>query len=322
MDPALLGALLHDLAAARTGFDTLVLFWLGEPTLHPHFSTIYQEILRLNERAGIFGRVEVHTNATRLFAGSGRVAVNRARTEQVWHFSLDAARSSTWRRIKGTTADFRAIERSIKELIDWKSTTGAPWPRLVLQFILSSRNVDEAAHFKYRWERVFRARDLPVVAAVGRVPPGTSDVIFFRQPDCPTAEEQARENLLFKSASAALGLPVPELAASTTELRKQAVCSGHWKSPVIAWNGDLTVCTRDSNLALKVGNLRETPFSRLWWGPEMTARRAALAAGDLSMTPACRGCFIPGSGNYVPISPLEIRRLAEWAALDTQEDPS
>jgi radical SAM protein with 4Fe4S-binding SPASM domain len=292
-------------------FDSLVLFWLGEPLLHPHFASMYQEILRVNEKAGTFGRVEVHTNGTRL-ASHLALPVNEARTEQVWHFSLDAARSATWRRLKGSLGGFRDVEKAIEALASRKASRGAPWPRMVLQFILSSRNVDEAAHFRYRWERAFRTRGLPLSCAAGAVPAGPEDLVFFRQLDCPTPEAQARENRVFDLAVAALGLETRRGARASSRPPEATPCSGHWKSPVIGWDGEVTVCTRDARFDLKVGNVRDTPFSELWWGPVLAERRRRLAEGDLSLTEACGGCFIPGSENHAPLARAELLRQRAW----------
>jgi radical SAM protein with 4Fe4S-binding SPASM domain len=314
--------LMADLEEARARFDTLVLYWLGEPLLHPDFTTIYQDVLRRNELGRVFGRIEVHTNATRLAERGWRVAVNRAHTEQIWYFSLDAARSATWRILKtgsnsaftpGTS--FRAVERSIERMLRWKSETGAPNPRLVLQFVLSNRNIDEAAHFRFRWERAFRSAGLKVVSAAGHVPPGRDDVVFFKQPDCDTPEELLAQNRIFRAGAAALGLSTVEMdvpAACAAVRTPIGPCSGHWKSPVVGWDGQVTVCTQDSSFQIKLGSLLEQPFTELWWGSDATARRRAVASGDLASVPLCRECSVPVSMRHPRLSKVELQRQRQW----------
>ena len=38
--------LFEDLAQSGGGFDTLILFWLGEPLIHPHFGRIWRAAMR------------------------------------------------------------------------------------------------------------------------------------------------------------------------------------------------------------------------------------------------------------------------------------
>ena len=58
--------LFSDLTAVQAHFDTLILFWLGEPLLHPHFTEIYQSALRHAVKHTLFDNIEVHSNAALL----------------------------------------------------------------------------------------------------------------------------------------------------------------------------------------------------------------------------------------------------------------
>ena len=90
------------------------------------------------------------------------------------------------------------------------------------------------------------------------------------------------------------------------------VCSAFWKSPVIGWDGELTVCTRDSHLANRVGNVREHRFSDLWWGPSMASRRRRVERKNYEGLPPCGDCFIPRSANYSELDAVEIQRQSAW----------
>jgi hypothetical protein len=72
------------------------------------------------------------------------------------------------------------------------------------------------------------------------------------------------------------------------------------------------MCTRDNRHTLRVGNLRNTPFSELWWGPEMAARRDHVAHGDYGGLTLCQTCFIPRSSNYTDVGGGEIAAHAGW----------
>lgn len=299
-------AVFADLRGVGARFDTLILFWLGEPLLHPAFGAIYQAALR-TASTGVFEKIELHTNATHLTADKVRVALNLAPVPQVWHLSLDAATRPTYRRIKGADR-FDLVEANVLGFLDAKAARGARWPRPVFQFIVSDNNAEEVATFRARWEDACRSRGLPVRAAAQVVPPGEDAVVFFRQLDCPTPDEQARQNVVFRDTMGKAGLALPREDRSPTVLNEQnvAVCSCFWKSPVIGWDGTVTTCTRDNRLGNALGNVQDAPFSSLWWGSEMAARRSRVARVDYGGLAVCASCFIPRSSNSTDITAAEI----------------
>ena len=319
LDPALLEGLLDDLARVGGGFDALILFWLGEPLIHPHFGRAFRAGLRAAERHGTFGKIEVHSNGTHLDARQARALLNRAATPQVLHFSLDAATQSTYLRVKGLDR-FAQVEANLDGFLALRARTGARWPRPVFQFIVGENNVAEAAAFRDRWEGRCRSLGLPVRAAAGHVPPGDDAVVFFRQLDCPTPESQERHNALFRAEMARQGLEVPPEAARGEAVAPEnlSACSGFWKSPVVSWDGFVTTCTRDNRLDNAVGNLAEAPFSELWWGRRMAAHRAAVAQGDYAGLDLCATCFIPRSLNHAALSDDDITRQAAWDAAEAR----
>lgn len=307
LDPALAEALFADLARVGARFDVLLPFWLGEPLLHPEFGVIHRAAVRAAVEAGTFGTIEVHTNATHLSEDRARVALNAAPVPQTWHLTLDADTRETYRAIKGADRFDQVVEQ-VDALVAAKARTGARWPRLVLQFIVSDRNVAEIPAFRARWTAAFTRRGLPVVAAAQGVPPGDASVLFFRQLDCRTPEEQATQNAVYRAAMLREGLALPRPEASPHRLdgENRAVCGCFWKSPVVGWDGQVTTCTRDNRLANRLGSLRDAPFSALWWGPTMAGWREQVARADYRGLDTCRSCFIPRSANYSGITPAEV----------------
>lgn len=307
LDPQLALDLFDDLAAVGARFTTLILFWLGEPLLHPHFGAIYRGALRAAQRHGIFDKIEVHSNATHLDAARIAGSLNRSPVPQVWHFSLDAISQQTYTPVKGRDR-FDKVQANLRAFLAEKARLQAPWPRPVFQFIVGSNNVHEVGAFRQFWEGECRRLGLPVRTAAQHVPPGDDAIVYFRQLDCPTAELQAQENAVFRRAMAKQRLALPREDRAPTQLEAQnlAPCSGYWKSPVVAWDGRLTVCTRDNLLENAVGNLSDTPFSQLWWGGALDARREKVAQGDYQGMPLCASCFIPRSSNHADISAVEI----------------
>jgi radical SAM protein with 4Fe4S-binding SPASM domain len=300
-------ALFADLAASGGAFDTLIPFWLGEPLVHPDFPTLYPAALRLAAEHGTFRRVELHTNATHLTRDRVRVALNAAPIPQTWHLTLDADTPETYRRVKGADR-FDTVVEHIRGLLAEKARTGARWPRPVLQFIVGRNNAHEAGAFLARWRRTCEDVGLPWRVAAQEVPPGEDVILYFRQLDAPTPEDQAAENRVYRATMESLGVSLPRADRSPTTLDgpNTSVCACFWKTPVIAWDGTVTTCTRDNRLENALGNLHDTPFSRLWWGQRARDWREAAAQADYRALPPCQGCFIPRSANTTDIRPDEI----------------
>jgi radical SAM protein with 4Fe4S-binding SPASM domain len=315
IDPALVHGLLEDLVRVGARFDTLILFWLGEPLLHPHFSEIWRAAVRAAVRHGTFGQIEVHTNGTHLDQRRVDSALNAADLRQVWHFSLDAISRDTYEAVKGLDR-FAQVQENVARFVTQRAERGAPWPRPVFQFIVGSNNVDEVGAFRAHWEQICQTAGSPVRAAAGHVPPGDDAIVFFRQLDCPTPADQERENAVFRAAMSEQGLLVPSHAAAGVQVRAHntSACSGFWKSPVIGWQGDVTTCTRDNHLENRVGNLNDDPFSALWWGDIMRDRRERVASGDYAGLKPCATCFIPRSMNYTGLDAEDVQRQAAWEA--------
>ena len=315
LEPSIFFDLMDDLEAVGARFGTLIPFWLGEPLLHPHFSALWRRGLRSAAMYGTFDKVEVHSNATHLTPDRTAALLNDSTIPTVLHLSLDAATAETYHRIKGMDR-FDKVETNIRHFISEKGRTGARGPRPVFQYIVGSNNVHEVGAFRKRWESVCRKAGVPVVAAAGHVPAGDEAVVFFRQLDCPTAEEQERENAVFREAMAAEGLALPPQAVKgeAVEASNLAPCSGFWKSPVVSWQGDLTVCTRDNLLQNRVGSLTEARFQDLWWGGVLGDRRARVATGDYAGLELCSTCFIPRSLNHVDLDAADVAATAAWQA--------
>jgi radical SAM protein with 4Fe4S-binding SPASM domain len=310
-DLQLANQLFADLAQASLHFDTLILFWLGDPLLHPQFCSIYQQALRFAARHKIFSKIEVHTNAVRMDINIIDALLNSSSIPQVIHFSLDAATADTYKKIKGKD-QFIAAARHCAFFLRTKVGRKALWPRPVFQFILGSNNVHEARNFRDHWLDVCTELNTPAQVVAGHVPQGIEPIIFFRQKDCPTREEQEQENALFREFTQKENIPVPPKPQDRIPTENLNPCSGFWKSPVLDWQGNLTFCTRDNTLKNSIGNIQKTPFSKLWLNHKTQSIRDRVAQGDYNSLPLCQDCFIPRSLNHTEISVEEISALSSY----------
>ncbi len=300
--------LFEDLAANGIAFDALIMFWLGDPIIHPEFSRIWQAAVRTAAAHQTFGKVELHTNATHLSPRLTQTLLNESSVPQVVHFSLDATDRDRYLQIKGMDR-YDKVVSNIEGFLTQKARLSARWPRPVFQFIVGSNNVDQAPDFQTQWSVACQERGLAVRTAAGHVPIGEDAVIFFLQLDCPTPEAQAAENKLFRDAALQMDLALPAQVQQGEQVAaaNHAICAGFWKSPVVSWDGAVTTCTRDSHLLNKVGSISEVPFSTLWFNETMRRRRSAVAQGDYSGLSVCQSCFIPKSLNYTGITSDEVQ---------------
>ena len=166
--------------------------------------------------------------------------------------------------------------------------------------------------FQKHWCDLGTELNTPVRVVAGHVPHGDDPVVFFRQKDCPTLEEQERENALFSNFAQQQNLTIPPKAQKEVPSTNLHPCSGFWKSPVIDWQGNLTFCTRDNTLKNSVGNIQKTPFPTLWFAQTTQSYRAKVAQGNYSELSLCQTCFIPRSLNHTEISSDEIQVFTSY----------
>ena len=307
LDPQIASKVFADLAKVGAKFDSFILFWWGEPLLHPHFLWIYQTALRMAVKHQIFGKIEVHTNAVLLSQTKIAGLLNNCSVPQVIHFSLDAATRETYNKIKGRDKLDDAVSNA-KSFYLQKQQRQAKWPRAILQYIVGSNNQHEVSPFRSSWEAFFSAHKISHRCAAGHVPNGEDAVIFFRQLDCPTPEKQMQENEIFRNSMSAEKIQLASDSWSSEAISAENLqpCSGFWKSPVIDWNGMLTTCTRDNELENVIGSLAVSSFSDLWWGSTMKDRRQKVRCGNYDDLSLCSSCFIPRSLNHATITLQEI----------------
>ncbi len=315
--------LLVDLKAAGLRFDNLVLFWLGEPLSNPDFVEIYELILEHTGDCEIFGKLEVHTNTFPLKEEIALAALNNRQIPQVWHLTMDAITKDTFAVIKGLDAFEKSQKQSLK-MVQLKGSTESKWPKLAMQFIVSDVNEGEAEEFVRFWTAAYEEAGLPIATTGFHVPSeGPENYIYLKSLDCPTPQEQERQNRVYVGLMKRLGLRSPvdpdaeEKVESEIPRELSTPCSGFFMTPTIGSDGRITMCTRDNSYHLVVGNLKDASFSKIWLdSPVLNRRRQMVARGDYSELPYCQTCFIPSSVNYSGITPEQISGFLGGAELE------
>ncbi len=321
MDTGLALDLLDELQDAGRRFHALMLFWLGEPLLHPDIVPIYRRAIDA-VRAGVFRRVELHTNAVLLDEEIAAAVADSPGGEQRWHLSLDAATPETYRAVKGRDV-FHRVEANVERLLDQRRARGNDDLTLAFQFIPQRRNASEARAFVARWRRALARRGRTMEVHARAIPEGAGDCVFLRQLDALRPREQRAANGLYERVLEDVGLARRPSATrrALERLRRLAgarggavaaatgpvPCACPFLSPVVRWDGEVTVCTRDSGMTLAAGDLREASFHEIWWeSPSLGALRRAHMEGRAGGL--CRGCPIPRSANYTGLDPADLER--------------
>jgi radical SAM protein with 4Fe4S-binding SPASM domain len=90
------------------------------------------------------------------------------------------------------------------------------------------------------------------------------------------------------------GNHMPEIVArsSTVPTRRRAVrpCDQLWRSLVVSWNGDVTVCCVDLENEMTVGNVLRDTLGRIWRNEQYQRYRRLHLEGRQAELKLCGGC--------------------------------
>lgn len=73
-------------------------------------------------------------------------------------------------------------------------------------------------------------------------------------------------------------------------MKKRRPCGGPFKAPVIHVDGRVTVCCRDVEMELCLGNVNEESFDKIWNNEKATRIRLAHITGNFDEFPKCKYC--------------------------------
>jgi radical SAM protein with 4Fe4S-binding SPASM domain len=318
--------LMDDLADKNMRFYDLNLFWIGEPLLHPDFAEIYEYVLNVNKKSKIFNTINIHTNAYFMSDKISKIFFQYSDVPQTLHFTIDATTSETYKKVK----NFDGFEKVVNNAKRFIANKKGKFPRIVMQFIVEEQNYKEASSFIKFWSDEFTKNKLHFSKVAYYVPGYVDNFIFLRQLDCVRGgqECQKKANKLYKKiilenkipnadytnkesifdSNGFDGFPENRNNGMKDDFENTEICSGFWKTPTISWTGEVTVCTRDNGLDLKVGNLNEQKFSEIWWeNDNIKQKRLAMIKKDFSLIPLCKDCLIPKSSNYTSLTTNQLK---------------
>lgn len=98
--------------------------------------------------------------------------------------------------------------------------------------------------------------------------------------------------------------------------KHRVVCPEPFKTMVVNFNGDVSVCCADWSMGIRVGNTSEEDLSSVWMGDKLKALRMIHLDGKRKEIKVCGNCqFVEGVD---PISDLDAHREKITAALNQQ----
>jgi MoaA/NifB/PqqE/SkfB family radical SAM enzyme len=325
MDPRLAYDLLDELVSEQRRFHTLIMFWLGEPLLHPEFLSIYARAAEVAAE-GVFHRIEVHTNAVRMTPEIAEAVVACRGVQQRWHFSLDAVTPEVYRAVKGRDL-FGQVDASVRHFLAARAAARNPDLKVAFQFIPQWGNTREAEAFVHRWRGALAQLGGVLDVYGGHIPEGAGDCVFFRQLDALDPARQDDANRIFADVLYRCGVtdePPPRerlrdrVRSRLGSLNRRGheppspggpmTCACPFLSAVVHWNGQITVCTRDSMLSLSPGSLKDSSFHDVWYESDaLRDLRDAHLRGDAAGL--CADCPIPRSANYTGLAAADLQRF-------------
>ena len=257
--------LVADLAAARLRVGTLALRWRGEPLLHPEIEPLLRLFFAEMAAGRLAARLRVETDGRFLTPGLAALALRGpgAAIPQDWVLDL--------RRGDGAGLGLLRAHRG-------------PAHRIVL-VADAVPGLDAAA--------LVRAHPgFPVHA--GPFPAGPGDALWLRRTDHADFRANAAARAALEAAAAAAGLDPAAVPTGREDAPRR--CQSPRRSPVVSWDGKLTLCPWDTQLQAVVGDIVHGSFTGHWRGP-LAGAAALAAARGVPAAPPCAGCGFPWSPN-------------------------
>ena len=226
------------------------------------------------------------------------------------NIGLDALGPDTHQKMKGLT-EFDTVVSGIKSLVKLKSELKLDNLKLILQFIVTQTNYDEALEFEKQWRNFFYSHN-QVLHVIFQYPYlDDRSYIWFRQKDDVQNElhNKLRKELVggkelpeeppspsfMSKYFGHLGFPLAEDNRYATN-----VCGMLWDAINIWSDGTVDPCCVDVYSNLKIGNINEKTLKEVFSDGPINRLKLAHINGNLGDYPHCVNCASPHKGNSLP----------------------
>jgi len=287
--------------------STITPFWLGESTLNKDFGTFIKRAFSGNRNNSRFFNMTLNTNGSlfdkqisdTILECAGMDDQNISSFLRV-HFSIDSSSRETYKKIHSNDC-FEKTMNNIRYFLEERKRLGLEYPKVTLAFIIMPENRDEAKDFLEMGKKLFSDMGNDFVITYDW-PAYNKDAIYFRRLD---SLNQKQSEELHREVLEEIGIiekkpQVNERIIVTDSILKEDItpepkfvrrpCPGLWKTPIINWDGEVTVCCFDVNMVLKVGNIKEQSLKEIWDSAQINYWRLCHIRGEFDKIPLCAQC--------------------------------
>jgi len=237
----------------------LLLYFQGEPYLHPQFFELVKQATSRNIYTA------TSTNGHYLTPEKARQTVESGLDRLI--ISIDGTTQETYESYRiGGKLD--RVINGTKELIKAKKQLKSDTPHVIFQFLVVKPN-------EHQIDEVHRlAREL----GVDEVGLKTAQIYDYQKgsPLIPDNDKYARYKLM-------------EDGTYTIKNRLLNHCWKMWHSCVITWDGKVVPCCFDKDAAHPMGDMQSQSFKELWYGQDYRNFRGQLI-GARSQVEMCKNC--------------------------------
>lgn len=217
---------------------------------------LHPEIIEMSRYAKAFNirHVFTSTNATLLDEKEAKGIISKPGFDLL-AISLDGASKDTYENIR-KGANFDKVIANVMGFIKIRRSLGKKKPRLVLQFLIMKENYHEKDAFVKFWKDKLESQDTIFLRDV--------DAFGGQVPDCRLIQQ------------------LPRI--------KRRPCIQLWRDLIISWQGDVSVCCKDVNYRLKVGNVNEATLKDIWVNLRWSRLRDIHKKREWDKIPLCSNC--------------------------------
>lgn len=257
---------------------------VGEPMLHPQFFDFAKYVAKHHKPSIL----SVVTNGTFLNEATAFKIIEANITHI--YISLDASSSETYAKLKGKDY-FNNIIDGIRALIDIKKQKSSKKPIIGLNFVITEENKNEILDFA----KLAVSLKVDFIGSLRMPLPFSPECAFIDS--SPTTLDRIYKQLIETRQY----LKVNNLLVKESIMYHPDTifnyknhhgffCSAPWQSPLIKWDGELTLCCTIFSGNYSFGNILKFSFGKVWNNPKVWDFREKTRE---SIPPIdwCKRCF-------------------------------